>query len=195
MSNMFSLYLDLGFEHIADLNAYDHILFLIAISLVYTLKDWKKVLILATAFTIGHSITLALSTLKIIIIGSDLIEFLIPVTIFISAIASFSFQPDSFSKKKHLFKYFSALFFGLIHGLGFSNYLKALLSEENDIVMPLFAFNVGLEAGQILIVILYLLIAFFIVRILKVPRRDYVLIVSGAIAGISLIMLIERFPH
>lgn len=192
---MFSLYFSLGFDHIADLNGYDHILFLIAICVVYVLKDWKKVLILVTAFTIGHSATLALATLNILYVPTELIEFLIPITILLSAFFVFFDRSDEFSKKQHILKYFAALFFGLIHGLGFSNYLRALLGSEEDILLPLFSFNVGLEIGQILIVSVYLLTASVLISYLKVIRREYVLITAGAVAGISLIMVIERFPY
>ncbi|MCF6366028.1 MAG: HupE/UreJ family protein [Bacteroidales bacterium] len=191
---MFSMYIDLGFEHITDLNGYDHILFLIALAAVYLLKDWKKVLILITAFTIGHTVTLALATLKLIKVPINLIEFLIPVTIFISAFSDFFYKKNINDKRLHHFKYVLAMFFGLIHGMGFSNYLINLLGTESNIVMPLFAFNVGLELGQIIIIIAYLVIASIFVKYLKVLRRDLSLIVAGAAFGISIILMIERFP-
>ncbi len=191
---MFSIFLNLGFDHIADFAGYDHILFLIAISIIYILKDIKKVLILITAFTIGHSLTLALAVLNIIKIPTEIIEFLIPVTIFISAIADIFYKGTQFSKKMSLFKYFSALFFGLIHGLGFSNYLKAILGEQENIVKPLLAFNIGLEIGQLFIVFFILAFSSFIVNKIKFLRRDYVLIMAGATGGISFMLMIERFP-
>ncbi len=190
---MFSMFFGLGLEHIIDLNGYDHILFLVAISIIYLLKDYKKVLILVTAFTIGHSLTLVLAVLDIINVSSSLIEFLIPVTIFISAFVHFFYKDKEISRRMSLFAYFSALFFGLIHGLGFSNYLKVMLGAEQDIVLPLFAFNLGLEVGQIIIVLAILVISTIFINYIKTPRRDYVLISSGAIAGISLIMMLERF--
>ena len=192
---MFSLYFSLGFEHISDITAYDHILFLIAICAVYLINDWKKVLILVTAFTIGHSVTLALATMDILSVTSELIEFLIPLTILISAVSVYFDKSDEFSKRHHIYKYIAAMFFGLIHGLGFSYYLRAILGKEENIVLPLFSFNIGLEVGQILIVIIYLLIATFIVNILKVKRRIFVLIITSAVAGVALIMTIERFPY
>ncbi len=191
---MFSMYLNLGIEHITDLNGYDHILFLTALAAVYLLNDYKKVLILVTAFTIGHSTTLALATLKIINIPTGLIEFLIPVTIFISAFSDFFYKERVNDKKMHHLKYALAMFFGLIHGLGFSNYLRELLGNEDNIVSPLFAFNIGLEIGQIIIVAIYLTLASILVKFLKVPRRDLTLIVAGAAFGVSIILMIERFP-
>ncbi len=192
---MFSMYLHLGIEHITDLNGYDHILFLTALAAVYLLKDWKKVLILVTAFTIGHSVTLALATLRVINIPTGLIEFLIPVTIFISGFSDFFYKEKVNDKKLHHFKYGLAMFFGLIHGLGFSNYLRNLLGNEENIVSPLFAFNIGLEIGQIIIVITYLSLASFLVYFLKVKRRDLSLIMAGAAVGISIILMIERWPY
>lgn len=189
----FWLYFQLGREHIADWQGYDHILFVTALCLRYLLKDWKKVLILVTAFTIGHSITLALSVFNIINIPSSWIEFLIPVTIVITALSNLR-KTDTEPKGKFPLVYFYALFFGLIHGLGFSNYLKSLLGKSSSIVSELLAFNLGLEAGQLLIVAGVLLLSWIFVSRFKVPRREYIVFTSGAIFGIAFIMAIERFP-
>ncbi len=192
---MFSLYLQLGFEHITDFNGYDHILFLIALAAVYMLKDWKKVLVLITAFTIGHSITLALSTLNYIKIPTDLIEFLIPVTIFISALSDLFFNRIKNKKGLHKLKYVLSMFFGLIHGLGFSNYLRSLLGGEENILSPLFAFNVGLEVGQIIIIIIYLSFLAVLISILKLSQKYIILITSSFIILISIFLMVERFPY
>ncbi|NPA44871.1 MAG: HupE/UreJ family protein [Chlorobi bacterium] len=192
---MFSLYLQLGFEHITDFNGYDHILFLIALATVYMLKDWKKVLVLITAFTIGHSITLALSTLNYIKIPTDLIEFLIPVTIFISALSDLFFNKIKNKKGVHKLKYVLAMFFGLIHGLGFSNYLRSLLGGEENILSPLFAFNIGLEIGQIAIIIIYLSLLAVLVLVLKLSQKYIILITSSVIILISIFLMIDRFPY
>lgn len=189
----FWLYFQLGREHIADWQGYDHILFVTALCLRYMLKDWKKVLILVTAFTIGHSITLALSVFNVINIPSAWIEFLIPVTIVITALSNLR-KTDIEPKRKFPLVYFYALFFGLIHGLGFSNYLKSLLGKSSNVVSELLAFNLGLEAGQLLIVAGVLLVSWLFVSLFKVPRREYIVFMSGAIFGIALIMAIERFP-
>jgi hypothetical protein len=189
----FWLYFQLGLEHIADWQGYDHILFVTALCLRYLLKDWKKVLILVTAFTIGHSITLALSVFNIINIPSSWIEFLIPVTIVITALSNLR-KADAEPKGKFPLVYFYALFFGLIHGLGFSNYLKSLLGKSSSVVSELLAFNLGLEAGQLLIVAGVLLISGLFVSLFKFSRREYIVFMSGAIFGIAFIMAIERFP-
>jgi hypothetical protein len=148
---MFTTYFQLGFEHITDLNGYDHILFLIALCAAYRYTDWRSILILVTAFTVGHSITLALAVLNIIPVNAVWIEFLIPLTIFITALKNIVLQqrnqPIAATTKA---TYALALGFGLIHGMGFSNFLRSLLGDE--LTFPLFAFNVGLEVGQLIIV-------------------------------------------
>ncbi|KPK84331.1 MAG: HupE / UreJ protein [Bacteroides sp. SM23_62_1] len=190
----FQLYLGLGIDHIIDLEGYDHILFITALCAVYAMKQWRSILILVTAFTIGHSTTLALATLNIINISPNLIELLIPITIFITGLWNVLQSTDSVSVLAHRFKYGTALFFGLIHGTGFSIYLRSLLGKEDSIVLPLFSFNLGLEIGQVIIVLIVLLISFVLVNILHVKRREWNLIFSGAAMGVSLILIIERFP-
>ncbi len=186
----FPLYFQLGWQHILDWQGYDHILFVMVLCGTYLLADWRKVLILVTAFTIGHSVTLALSVLSIIRINTALIEFLIPVTIVITAAANImSGKPG---KKGSQFKYFLALFFGLIHGMGFSNYLKALLGKSSSITAELFAFNIGLEFGQVLIVVAILITSFIVINLFKVKQGSWNLFLSAAIFGIALVMAIER---
>ena len=190
----FHLYLSLGIDHISDMEGYDHILFLTALCAVYNLKQWNRVLILVTAFTIGHTLTLALATLDILRVSTGLIEFLIPVTIFATGFSNVTQKSNQVGTSSHRLKYAMALFFGLIHGLGFSNYLRSLLGGEQELVLPLFAFNLGLEIGQILIVGLVLVISVLLVQAGGVKRRDWNLLLSGAAMGVSLILCIERWP-
>ena len=187
----FSLYYGLGFDHILDINGYDHILFVIVLCVLYQSTDWKKVLILITAFTVGHSITLALATLQIVRVNADLIEFLIPVTILITAISNLTTREDRIAEGKIWRNYMYAGFFGLIHGLGFSNYLRALLGKDETIILQLFAFNVGLEVGQIIIVGLFMAISFIFVNIGGVSRRDWKMIISSAVGGIALMLMLD----
>ena len=186
---MFKTYLQLGFEHILDINAYDHVLFVIALCAVYSYKDWKKILILVTAFTIGHSVTLALSALKIVVFPADVIEFLIPLTIFLTAIFNISMHKETKSMVR--LNYLLALFFGWIHGLGFSNFFKALMGPDESIIGPLFSFNLGVELGQIIIVGLTVIIGYFFFQRLKTPLREWNLFISGAAAGIAMILMME----
>ncbi|MEL6122610.1 MAG: HupE/UreJ family protein [Bacteroidota bacterium] len=185
---MFPVYFNLGLEHILDLNGYDHILFLVALCAIYTYREWRDVLVLVTAFTIGHSITLALSALNLVVFSSEVIEFLIPVTIFLTALRHI-ITPDQTSSRRS--SYALALVFGWIHGLGFSNYFKALLGREESVVGPLFAFNIGVEAGQLVIVAVIMVLSSIVIDGLRFPRRDWSLVISGAAAGISLILAVE----
>ena len=190
--NDFRLYFEIGFKHIAAWGALDHILFVMALTIRYQFSDWRKLLILVTAFTIGHSITLALSVFNLVQYSVKWIEFLIPVTIVITAISNVFVKKFVFKSKFPLI-YFLALFFGLVHGLGFSSYLKSLLGSGTNVVWPLLAFNVGLEVGQLLIVTIILLISFIFVAILKCNRREYLLVISAGIFALALQMAIDRF--
>ncbi len=194
MGSEFQVFLRLGFEHIADIAGYDHILFIIALCAVYRINQWKHLVVLITAFTIGHSITLALATLNVLQVNDTWVEFLIPVTIFLTSLFNIWEKPSSEKRLLYRLKYGLALGFGLIHGLGFSNYLRALLGAEEGITFPLFAFNIGLEVGQLVILALVLGVTFLITTVLKQPHRDWNLILSGATAGISLVMALERLP-
>ncbi len=186
--SQFEMYLRLGFQHIIDVHAYDHIVFVLVLCAGYSLNQISKVLLLITAFTIGHSLTLALSTLNIVTIPSDIVEFLIPATILVTAVSNV--LPLRSGNRR--FIYATTLFFGLIHGLGFSNYLKALMGRESNILTPLLAFNVGLELGQIIILAAYFLILLATVYLLKVRHDFWRIYVSGAGFGIALILLIEN---
>ena len=191
--NDFILYLEIGFQHIANLRGVDHILFILALTIRFQFDDWRKVLILVTAFTIGHSITLALSVLNLVNYSAKWIEFLIPLTILITAFSNLFIKKFVFKTKFPLI-YFLALFFGLVHGLGFSNYLKSLLGKDQSIISQLLAFNIGLELGQLMIVFFILLISFIFVTIIKINRREFLLFISAAIFALALNMALERIP-
>ena len=186
-----NLYFVLGWEHIISINALDHILFVTALSAIYVFRDWKKVLILVTAFTIGHSLTLALSVYDVIRVNDNLVEFLIPVTILITGV--FNLFQKNFTPKSLQLNYFFALFFGLIHGMGFANSIRFMLAKNESIGLPLLSFNVGLEAGQIVIVFIILLLSYLLISILKVPRKVWVYLLSSLAIIVSLKMIIERW--
>jgi hypothetical protein len=205
MGSEFAAYFRLGLGHIADLTAYDHILFIAALTAGYAFSDWRRLLWLVTAFTIGHSITLALATLNLVHVNSALVETLIPCTIVITALVGIArrrepvespyrsgYRGKSAARGRDYFLYSIALLFGLIHGLGFSTYLRSILGAEERIGLPLFAFNVGLEVGQLFIVLVVLLIGAIVVHGLRLPRREWVVALSGAAAGIGLVMVVER---
>lgn len=187
---VFYNYLLLGIQHIGDLYAYDHILFIIVLVCVFSLAQWKQILILVTAFTLGHSLTLALAALKIVVFSSELIEFLIPVTIAITAASNLLYLKKT--PRYHGVNYGYALFFGLIHGLGFSNYLIALLGKESNVWKPLLAFNIGLEIGQLLIVFCFMVVTYVFVRVLKVPRHWWVVSISLIVLLIALTLIYKN---
>jgi hypothetical protein len=185
----FAQFLLIGKDHILDKNGYDHILFVIALCAVYAIRDWKKVLVLVTAFTVGHSITLALAAYRVVDFSSTLVEFLIPVTIFVTAVSNLFRSEESAAKSNIHLNYLFAAGFGLIHGLGFSTLLRELLGRSESIVTRLLAFNIGLEIGQIIIVGIFMGLTFIIVDLAGVSRRDWKMVVSSAIAGIALILI------
>ncbi len=189
---MFWDYFHIGWDHIINRNAWDHLLFIMALSAIYVFKDWKQVLILVTAFTIGHTVTLILATFNIIRFSSSWIEFLIPVTIMITAL--FNTLMKKFTPKSVRLNYFLALAFGLIHGMGFANGLRSILGKESDILLPLLGFNLGLEAGQLVAVLSLLILAAIWQGVFKVSRRDWVLFLSGGAFMAALVMAMERLP-
>ena len=187
----FEFYLKLGFEHIANLNGYDHILFLVVLCAVYQISQWRNILILVTAFTIGHSITLFIVSLDFFSIPSRIIKLLIPVTILITSLQNVINIKQIENSSRMGKNYFMALFFGLIHGMDFSNYFKALIMSPDEIVIPLLGFNIGIELGQLLIVLFIVLISFIFLNIIKIKHLKWNLFVSGAAFGISLISILE----
>lgn len=187
----FNFYFVEGWQHIISADALDHQLFILVLAVIYTLTDWKKVLILVTAFTIGHSLTLALSVLNLIRIPSAWVEFLIPITILLTAL--WNMLTGKPSKKVNI-NYFLALFFGLIHGLGFANSIRMMLASDQSLGWGLFGFNVGLEVGQIVVVILVLLLGKLLTGIIKVPQRVYIFVVSLIVFIVSAKMAVERVP-
>lgn len=187
----FKLYFKMGFHHVLDFSAYDHILFLIVLAVVFKFNQWKKVLWLVTLFTIGHSITLALSAFEIIKINVNVIEFLIPLTIFITGLVNIITIYKT-SKRNENINLLFGLFFGLIHGLGFSNYFKMMVGREEDKLFPLVEFALGIEAAQIIIVLGILSIGTLILSIKKIKREYWILISSSIVILISIKMMFER---
>ncbi|WP_343487055.1 HupE/UreJ family protein [Allomuricauda sp. d1] len=190
----FWFYIKLGFNHVLDLGAYDHILFLAALAVPFTFKKWREVLILATIFTITHCISLALSVYDVVTVDVGLIEFLIPVTIFLTALFNIF---RVFKKGKSTGIYFQGLataFFGLIHGFGFSNYFNMLMAEEEEKVSPLLGFAAGIEFSQVTIVIAVLLVAYLFRDLLQVKKSIFIGAASILILLVTIPMLIETFP-
>ncbi len=193
MSSSFSTYLKLGFDHISDLEAYDHMLFVVALCAIYRLAEWKSVTILVTAFTIGHSITLALAVLDWISFPQRTIELLIPITIILTCLYNIFLHRPSTNNKISL-NYLMALIFGLIHGMGFSNFLKSSLmpGQENQLVTQLLAFNIGIELGQLAIVGLILVVSFIAFNILKINQRLWIMVLSSSVSIVAIYLLIDQ---
>jgi len=188
----FLFYFELGWSHIISLDALDHQLFILALVVVYTTKQLKEILILVTAFTLGHSVTLALSTLDIIRFDSKWVEFLIPCSIFITAVVNL-LRNDRKQKTVQI-NYYLALFFGLIHGMGFANSIRMMLAKDQDIGWGLFGFNLGLEVGQIIFVVLTMLVSSVFLYFFKVRQRDWIIFVSSAVFALALQMALQRIP-
>jgi hypothetical protein len=177
-----------------NIQALDHLLFILSITCIYKFYDAKKLLLLITAFTLGHSLTLALATLKWIEFSQNWIEFLIPCTILFSAFSNLNFKETKVkSSKLSRLKFIIVSIFGLIHGLGFSNYLQSLLGQESSILPPLFAFNIGLELAQIIVVASILFFSNILIELFKIKLTYYVLVISGIIIGLSVPMVLERW--
>ena len=185
------MYLKIGLNHVLDFSAYDHILFLIALAVIFSFDQFKKVLWLITLFTIGHTLTLALSAYGVLKVDVKIVEFLIPVTIFITGVVNILNLGKHSSTKKNINLIF-ALFFGLIHGLGFSNYFRMMVGREEDKLMPLIEFALGIELAQVIIVLGILIVGSIIQSLFKVTKRDWILVTSAIVIGFVIPMMIER---
>ncbi len=186
----FIFYTEFGLTHVLDLQGYDHVLFFIVLTIFYGFKDWKKALWLITFFTIGHTLTLLLSIYQFIYIKIDIVEFLIPLTIFLTA-----FYNISTSKKKNRSNIIGLIFafiFGLIHGLGFSGAIRILIDDTDREFLPIMEFALGIEIAQIIVVLFIFILSFFVLNVFKIKKRDLILVVSSIIMGLVIPMLLER---
>lgn len=188
-------YIKLGLNHVLDFSAYDHILFLVALTLPFTFKTWKKVVLLATIFTIAHCFSLYLSVYDVLVMDVGLIEFLIPVTIVGTALFNLNYAKAKMADKSIALHVFATAFFGLIHGFGFSNYFKMLMAEEEQKLQSLLGFALGIEAAQVTIVLLVLAVSFFLASFFKIKWKYLIVIGSILIVLITIPMLIRTFPR
>lgn len=186
---MWKVYLELGFNHILDINGYDHILFLVALCAIYRWDQWRRIIILVTAFTLGHSLTLALASLNVVTISSKVVEFLIPVTILMTAIFNLSKWSKTVDIKAH---YSIAAIFGLIHGMGFSGFFRSLVMEDESFVQGLLAFNIGVEFGQVLIVGIIMMVNYFWIKTLCKKQDVWNKLLSISAGIVAIILMIER---
>ncbi len=182
-----SIYFSLGFDHIVSLMGFDHLLFIVVLCAIYALRQWKQVLVLLTGFTVGHSLTLALTALGMIAIPPQVVELLIPITILAASILNVALPTPQSAVRPFMV----AALFGLVHGCGFAGYFGMLLGHEESIVLPLFAFNVGLEFGQVLIVLAFYTLYFVLEKIRPIPHTSWTVFISGAGAGLAIKMILE----
>lgn len=190
--NDFWLYFTLGFEHVLDWKAYDHVLFIVALCAAYSFSSWKKVLLLVTLFTVGHSTSLLLSNYDVVQVSARWIEFLIPVSIIATALYNIIKAKTVASEEKKNALYLITLFFGLIHGFGFARYYNQINDERE--LWPLVEFALGIEMSQVIIVLLVLLVGYGVRSFGRINLRDWILVVSSIVLGMTLPMLIENWP-
>ncbi len=192
--NDFNLFFGIGIDHILNTGALDHLLFIMVLCAVYLVTDWKKLLVLITAFTIGHSLTLALSVYDVVRFNSAWVEFLIPLTIVLTALYNLTLAGKAVPRQKIQINYLLALFFGLVHGMGFANNIRFMLADRQSILLPLLGFNLGLELGQIIVVSILLLLSFWAIKLMKLQHRYWAMGLSliGLVAGA--IMCAQRIP-
>jgi len=190
--SQFSLYYKLGFRYILDIYNVEYILFLISLLTVFTIKDWKRVIILLIFFIVGYSITISLGTYKVVKYNPELIEFLLPLTIFFTSFTNIFKKKDNFRYHGNMRKnYVLALIFGAIHGFSYSNYITGISNGKMQIWNQFVAFNLGIDTGQIIVSLIFLIIAFLFINIFGVNRRDWVMVISSGIAGVALTLMFE----
>ena len=183
-----------GINHVLDINAYDHVLFLTVLTVPYLFKDWKRVLFLVTTFTLGHTVSLVLAAFNIISIKSSLVEFLIPITILAVAVFNVFTAGKAIQKSKLGVLFFSTLFFGLVHGLGFAGEFKILVGASESKWAVLLEFALGIEIAQVIIVFIVLFLGYILQTVFRFSRKDWMLVISSIVIGMALPMVLERWP-
>lgn len=188
----FWIYFNIGLKHVLNINAYDHVLFLLALSVPYDFKDWRRILLLVSLFTLGHTLALLLSVFEIVFIKGNIVELLIPITILITAFFNIFNSGKSSKKESVTFTAFVTIFFGIIHGLGFSNYFKSILAgNATDKLLPLLDFALGIEIAQIIVILAALLLSFVVQTLFHFSKRDWTLTMSAFIIGFTIPMIIQ----
>lgn len=188
----FWLYFNIGLRHVLDIHAYDHVLFLIALTVPFSFNDWRKLFILVSLFTVGHTLALILSVFGIIYIKENLVEFVIPITILIVALFNLFSAGKSGKNESITVSAIVTLFFGIIHGLGFSNYFKTILpGNATDKLLPLGEFALGIEAAQIIVVFMVLIISYLVQTVFRFSKRDWTLVMSAFIIGVVVPLIIQ----
>lgn len=190
----FWIFVEIGVKHVLNWNGYDHLLFLLALAAPYAFSDWKRLLISVSLFTLGHSISLFLGAYELVTVQSTIIEFLIPLTIFGTALFTL-LSAGKFSKTntKFQFIHYLTVFFGLIHGLGFSYYFNSLLAGNPSTKLAnLLQFSIGIELAQVLVVVFVLIFSTVFQSVLRFSQRDFTLTLSAFVLGVVLPLLIQN---
>lgn len=189
----FWIYFQIGLKHVLDINAYDHVLFLMALAIPYSFKDWKRILLLVSLFTLGHTVALVLSVFEIVTVKAHIVELLIPVTILLTAVFNLFNSGKSAKNNKVSMVFFTTLFFGVIHGLGFSNYFKTILGGSAlSKILPLAEFALGIEGAQIAVVFAILILSYIAQTVFRFSKRDWTLVMSAFLIGVVVPMIIEN---
>lgn len=191
MLENFWFHVEYGINHVLDINAYDHVLFLIGLTAPYAFKDWKRVLLLVSMFTLGHTLSLVLAAYGIVSVNASLVEFLIPITILIVALYNVFTAGKGAQKEKIGILFFSTLFFGIIHGLGFAREFRMLVGDSDNKLILLFEFALGIELAQVIIVFVVLFLSYIFQTIFRFSKRDWVMVISSIIIGLVIPMLLN----
>lgn len=192
MQQDFIFYFRIGWQHILSRDALDHLYFITVLAVVYRFAQWKQLLIMVTAFTIGHALTLFLGALDFFRLKDQWVEFAIPCTIILSCLANL--RKTAGQPHADRLQYYIALVFGLVHGMGYANTIRFILSKDQNLVWSLFSFNVGLEIGQIFVVLLMLLAGVAVIGTGFFNRREWVLVYSALVMGLAIQIAIDRNP-
>jgi len=189
----FLIFLKTGLTHVLNFHAYDHLLFLVALAVPYVAKDWKRIIILISSFTLGHTISLILSVFNIVKVLDSWVELLILASILITAFYNIILVGKSSKNNTITFIAVVTVFFGILHGLGFSNYFNSLLpGKPTDKLLPLLEFAIGIEGAQIIVVILVLILAFISQTLFRFNKRDFILIMSSFVLGVLVPLILEN---
>lgn len=180
-----------GINHVLDINAYDHVLFLIVLTVPYIFKDWKRVLLLVSIFTLGHTLSLVLAVYNVVNVNSKIVEFLIPITILTVALFNVFTAGKGAQKERIGILFFSTLFFGLIHGLGFAREFQMLLGNTDSKLVLLLEFALGIEISQVIIVFLVLFLGYVIQTVFRFSKRDWVMVISAIVVGLVIPMILN----
>lgn len=180
-----------GINHVLDINAYDHVLFLIVLTIPYVFKNWKRVLLLVSIFTLGHTLSLVLAAYNVVSVNAQVVEFLIPITILIVALYNVFTAGKGAQNEKIGILFLTTLFFGLVHGLGFAREFKILLSDTDNKLVLLLEFALGIEIAQVIIVFIVLFLSYVVQTIFRFTKRDWIMIISAIVVGLVIPMLLN----